>query len=164
MAETALVVQDDGSELRCEITPTGLTLPSTLSFTQWARLGRALGRLGNGVQWATGDWVGRGEQYGEEYTQIVNDIGYKPQSLLNMAWVARRFPPSRRREKLSWGHHATVAAMEPPVADKWLEMSERNEWTVAELRRGIRALKPGDQDETPTCCGCPIHCPHDVEE
>jgi hypothetical protein len=42
------------------------------------------------------------------------------QNRLNYAWVARRFAMSRRRDTLSFGHHAEVAALPEPEQDFWL--------------------------------------------
>ena len=36
------------------------------------------------------------------------------QTLRNYAWVARRFAMSRRRDTLSFGHHAEVPALPEP--------------------------------------------------
>jgi hypothetical protein len=72
-----------------------------------------LGEIGRACQWWIGDWLNYGERaYGEKYAQGMAATGYELQTLTNMAWVAARVEISRRREILSWSHHAEVAALE----------------------------------------------------
>jgi hypothetical protein len=46
------------------------------------------------------------------------------QNRLNYAWVARRFAMSRRRDTLSFGHHADVPGQDP----------DRHDWVVLSLQ------------------------------
>lgn len=61
------------------------------------------------------------------------------QTLRNYAWVARRFPVSRRRDSLSFGHHAETAALPEPEQDFWLRKAAEQHWSRNQLRREIRA-------------------------
>jgi hypothetical protein len=53
--------------------------------------------------------------------------------------VAGRFELSRRRDSLSFGHHAEVAALPGPEQDFWLRKAEEFGWPVRRLRREVRA-------------------------
>jgi hypothetical protein len=46
---------------------------------------------------------------------------------------------SRRRDTLSFGHHAEVAAIAEPEQDYWLRKAEKHHWPVKRLRREVRA-------------------------
>jgi hypothetical protein len=45
---------------------------------------------------------------------------------------------SRRRDNLSFGHHATVAALPPPLQDEWLDRAERDDLSVMKLRQAVK--------------------------
>ena len=87
--------------------------------------------------WAIGDWWAFGQQrYGERAAVVNGDDwdGPKYEVCMNAASIARKFETSRRREVLSWSHHAEVAALDPADADRLLDEAERNDWSKRELR------------------------------
>ena len=89
----------------------GLLLPDGMSFDSWRELGCRVALVANCSAWWLGDWLLYGEQaYGDHYEQAIADTSLGYQTLRNYAWVARKFPMSRRRDTLSFGHHAEVAA------------------------------------------------------
>lgn len=51
---------------------------------------------------------------------------------------------SRRRDTLSFGHHAEVAARAEPEQDYWLRQAEEHCWPV---KRGCRSASPQGQLE-----------------
>ena len=53
--------------------------------------------------------------------------------------MAGRFELSRRRDTLSFGHHAEVAALPGPEQDFWLRKAEELSWSTMRLRREVRA-------------------------
>ena len=55
-------------------------------------------------------------------------------TLKNRASVARRIDPSRRRDGLTWSHHAEVAGLEPDEADAVLAETALYTWSVEHLR------------------------------
>jgi hypothetical protein len=110
-----------------------------LSFSEWLEHGRRLGLLGRSAGWWIGDWLTYGNHvFGERYVRASRVTGYDAQTLMNMAYVASRFEASRRRGKLSWSHHAEIAAMETEEQDFWLERAETDRLSVRCLREGIR--------------------------
>jgi len=124
------------------ISPTALELPAGMSFEDWADYGRRLSRVAEGVMWWLGDWWRYGEhRYGERAAQALDPETYAFQTFANAGYVARRFETSRRREVLSWSHHAEVAALEPDVGDELLGKAEVEDWSVRQLRGQVRELR-----------------------
>lgn len=120
----------------------GLILPDDISFEEWERIGTTLDTMGAGLNWWRGDWLNKGEaKFGETYAQAVQETGRSEQTLMNVAWVARVFPMERRREALSWSHHAEVAALDPDVADRLLDRAEAENLSKSSLRELVREAK-----------------------
>jgi hypothetical protein len=110
-----------------------------MSLSEWLEYGHRLGVMGRSAGWWIGDWLTYGNHaFGERYVRASRITGYDSQTLMNMAYVASRFAVSRRRGKLSWSHHAEIAAMEPEEQDYWLERAETDRLSVRCLREGIR--------------------------
>jgi hypothetical protein len=110
-----------------------------MSLPEWLEYGRRLGVMGRSAGWWIGDWLTYGNHaFGERYVRASRITGYDSQTLMNMAYVASRFDVSRRRGKLSWSHHAEIAAMEPEEQDHWLERAETDRLSVRCMREGIR--------------------------
>lgn len=115
-----------------------------LEFAEWLHQGRRLGSIGRGVAWWIGDWVSYGNaKFGEKYSRAARVTGYDVQSLMNMAYVASRFELSRRKETLSWSHHAELAALDPDEQDRWLVFADERRLSVRGLRDELRAWRSG---------------------
>ena len=124
-----------------------------LTLEQWILQGRRLGALGRGVAWWIGDWLRYGNAaYGEKYVRAARVTGYDVQTLMNMAYVASRFDVSRRRESLSWSHHAELAAHDPEDQERWLDRVERDGLSVACLRIELRRARAIDAQATDEGC------------
>lgn len=120
----------------------GWSPDSDLDLTQWRAIGGSLGRLGRYSQWWIGDWLlyARGK-WGEMYAEAVKITGYDYGSLRNMASVAQTFDLSRRRDKLSYGHHVAIAALDPDEQDHWLDRAVALKWSREDLRVELRAAE-----------------------
>jgi hypothetical protein len=115
-----------------------------MTFSDWLESGRRLGLMGRSAGWWIGDWLNYGNHaFGERYVRASRITGYDAQTLMNMAYVASRFEVSRRREKLSWSHHAEIAALEPEEQERWLTRAETDRLSVRCLREGIRRERLG---------------------
>lgn len=129
-------------------TKTGLNLPENLPFDDWAALGEALCQAEQSVWWWIGDWWAYGEQqaYGER-SKLLDSLvaaghnvpSYK--ACVRAGIVSRRFTRDRRRSLLSHSHHIEVAKLEPDEADWFLDRSQANHWSVAQLRDEVRRFK-----------------------
>ncbi|HEU5354407.1 MAG TPA: hypothetical protein VFU65_08090 [Actinocrinis sp.] len=125
-----------------------------LDLAEWTVLGRRLGSIGRGVAWWIGDWVNYGNtKFGEKYSRAAKITGYDVQSLMNMSYVASRFDGPRRRESLSWSHHAELAALPVEYQEMWLESAQRDRISVRGLRESVRtwrATQPGARTRAAT--------------
>lgn len=120
----------------------GLLLPGRLSFDVWRQIGSQIFLAANSCAWWVGDWLAYGENsFGDRYEQAITDTALDYQTLRNYVWVAKKFTMSRRRDSLSFGHHAEVAALTDAEQDEWLTRAERFTWSRNELRRRIRATR-----------------------
>jgi hypothetical protein len=155
-----------------QLTSVSWSAPGALSFEQWVFHGRRLGAIGRGVGWWIADWLRFGNaRYGEKYVRASKITGYDVQTLMNMVYVASSVDPSRRRERLSWSHHAEVAALPPEEQDHWLDRVEEHRMSVRDLRlllrearRGGKTAEPGaDPDTLASAEVCP-RCGHALEQ
>lgn len=115
--------------------------PTTeLNAQEWAALGHRLGMIGRASQWWIGDWIHYGTaRWGEKYASAARITGYDVASLRNMAWVAARFDPSLRNDKLTWSHHALLAPLNRQEKEYWLNLAVENRLSVSDLRLELRA-------------------------
>lgn len=140
-------------EISSFVTRQGLLLPKRISFDNWMGLGSYLSGIYSSSAWCLGDWLLYGEaSFNGRYKDAIALTALDYQTLRNHAWVARSFPLSRRRDTLSFTHHAEVASLAEPEQDFWLRKAEENAWSVKRLRREVKLsmlertndeLKPG---------------------
>jgi hypothetical protein len=120
----------------------GLELHERLSYEQWIVVGKRLSEHVDASCWWLGDWLLFGEsRYGAKYTQAIASTGLGYKTLRNYAVVARRFTLSRRRDKVSFQHHAEVCSLSDADQESWLSLAQRCGWSRAELRRRLRAAQ-----------------------
>jgi hypothetical protein len=136
------------------LTRVGWTPAADIDLAEWSAVGRRLGEIGRCSQWWLGDWINYGNaKFGERYSRAAKLTGYDTQSLMNMVYVASRFDIYRRREKLSWSHHATVAALDLDGQEMWLTRASIEKLSVADLRVELRthrrALEEGAAQPEP---------------
>jgi hypothetical protein len=116
-------------QLGCTLTPCGMVLRKRLSLEDWAAVGRELGKQQNALQWQIGDWWNLpGHSYGERSALVETEDWTGPaySTCANAATVSKAFELSRRREGLSFSHHAEVAraSLPPHKADALLDWCE----------------------------------------
>jgi hypothetical protein len=118
----------------------GLVFPRRLPFPAWLAVGAQLAAVAASSAWCLGDWLIYGQAaYASRYQDAVERTGLEYQTLRNYAWVAGRFELSRRRDTLSFGHHAEVAALPEAEQDYWLRKADEFRWSTTRLRREVRA-------------------------
>jgi hypothetical protein len=153
---TAELERTNGQHLAIAGKPsrTSLNLPDDLSFEDWEETGRTLGDIDRAVQWWVGDWLNFGEaHYGEKYAQAMDVTGLDYSTLANYGWVAREVESSRRRESLSFSHHAEVAALDPAKQRSWLVEAEASKWSRNKLRQEVKDDKARNpQPKEPRVC------------
>lgn len=123
-----------------------LYLPASLTLMEWVKIGEKVCLLSNSSAWWLGDWLIYGQdKYPDRYRRAIAETMLDYQTLRNYAWIARKFPVSRRRDGLSFQHHLEVAALPAAQQDLWLDRALHFKWSKAELRRQVRmSLSPGD--------------------
>lgn len=125
-----------------DLTHVGWTPSRDIGLAEWSAVGRRFGEIGRCSQWWLGDWIHYGNaRFGERYTRAVKLTGYDAQSLMNMVYVASRFDISRRRENLSWSHHAALAALDVDAQEYWLTRAGADKLSVADLRVELRGRR-----------------------
>lgn len=143
-----------------------------LEHGEWMAAGQRLGAIGRCSQWWVGDWIRYGTaKWGEKYSEAARVTGYDVASLRNMAWVASRFDPSLRSDKLTWSHHVLLAPLDADKQRYWIQRASEMSFSVADLRIELRtaaqlegheqkeeqsASQEGDADVV----ACP-HCGHE---
>lgn len=129
------------------LTATSWSPRVALTLAEWVRQGRCLGSVARASGWWIGDWIRYGNaRHGEKYGAAARITGYDVHTLMNMAYIASKFEISRRRERLSFSHHAELAALPADEQERWLERAERERLSLrrlrAELSREARVTRP----------------------
>ena len=106
---------------------------------EWLDIGRRLGERTERDRWALGDWARHGDRRYGDLTEAASVAGLAYGTLANLASVSRRIKPSRRREGLSWDHHAAVAALPPATGDDLLGRAVAGGWSSRVMREEARA-------------------------
>ena len=120
-----------------------------LDVREWLMAGKRLGSVTRSCQWWLGDWIRYGNgRWGEKYKEAARITGYDVQSLRNFAYVAGAVDVSRRRDDLTWSHHAEIAGVEPAEQDRWLVMAADQRMSVADLRIEFRACRRQEEGHT----------------
>jgi hypothetical protein len=115
-----------------------------LALDGWKALGATIAAHSDATTWWLGDWLAFGRlKYGRRYKEGIALTGLDYQTLRNYAAVARRFELSRRRDNLSFQHHAEVCALTDDEQTFWLDLAEQQRWSKTELRRRTRAAATG---------------------
>ncbi|MEV8631145.1 LmbU family transcriptional regulator [Streptosporangium sp. NPDC051023] len=130
------------------VTPVGLHIPTELPYTLWEKAGFRISAVANSSTWCLGDWLVYGQsRYTDRYRKAIDAIGLDYQTLRNYAWVSRRVELSRRRDGLSFQHHAEVAALPPEEQDYWLDQAQQNKWPRNQLRQNLAASRREKSDD-----------------
>ncbi|MFD4027891.1 LmbU family transcriptional regulator [Streptomyces sp. NPDC058576] len=133
-----------GGQERIFSTRVGLKIPTSLTYDRWEKAGQRIFQIADSSAWCLGDWLVYGQdRYADRYQTGVQAAGLDYQTLRNYAWVARHFELGRRREALSFGHHAEVASLPPAEADTWLDQAEQHGWSRNQFRLRLRESRRG---------------------
>src|ERR1700722_12349085 len=122
-----------------KVTRSGIVFSGRLNIDEWEKLGQRLMSFADSASWWIADWLAYGETaFLDRYQEAIRKTSLSYQTLRNYAWVARRFELSRRRDALSFGHHAEVAALDPHEQDFWLRKADELHWSRNRLRSEVR--------------------------
>lgn len=121
----------------------GLRAVGEPSFDEWLQCGEFLNRAKAAVHFWIGDWLNFGElRWGYKYLEAVKATGYDINTLRNDKWVAAKVELSRRRDTLSFDHHATVADLDPEEQDRLLSDAEERKLDSKAFRNYVTQGQP----------------------
>ena len=143
-----------------EFTACGLSLADESTPQQWETCGAILQRVDEARQWAIGDWLRDGKRHHGDglYKRAAEITGLDQGTLRSFASLASSFQLSRRRDKLSYGHHKESQGIKLIATDdngklhlsdeadqgkitELLEKAEKQGWPVVQLREAVREHK-----------------------
>lgn len=141
----------------CKRTTVGLEIGKKVTFKEWSKSFETLEKTGRGHQWWIGDSLNEGEsRFPEDYAQVLDPIEEEKrenegrgETYRQYQQVAFRVPIRRRRQKLYFGHHQTVAYLEEEEQEHWLDLAEQEGWSVDKLRRKIKKAREGGSENDP---------------
>jgi hypothetical protein len=120
-------LMDRGSFTLC-----GWIAPASLSTEGWLQTGNAILALERATPWLWADWYLAG---GDTRILPLGWDGPDRRTLENYASVAKRFPISRRRDLISFKHHAELVALPEAVQNELLD------WCARPQRPSVRELR-----------------------
>lgn len=116
---------------------------NSTSYEDWVQEGLSLNKDYSDYKWRLGDWWNKGHAYGERSKLVESDEwdGPKHQTCRNAGSMAEEFQMSRRRDKLTYGHHCEVQALPVEEQEKLLDECEREGHSVMRLRQRVKEVK-----------------------
>lgn len=126
----------------------GLSLPRTETFDDWRDLGRRLCMGARAMNWLIGDWLIEGsERFGEKAREEAQEIFRSDVARFDpIVRTCRRFPQSKRRAALTFGHHLAVTSIDDHhQAERVLDEAEETGATVAMVKAKVRVLTEGER-------------------
>lgn len=146
------IILKQGSEIidlgNLGMAKTGLVVTGEFTFDDWQRCGAILQRLEGSVQWCVGDWLVLGQKWGDKYQKAIEETGLDYGTLANYKSTAERVNFNGRHENLSYEHHRVIAKFEPADQKRWLNLAEKKNLSVRELKQAIADEKRGHEIET----------------
>ena len=133
------------------LTRVGLTLKGDITEDDADALGYALKKVDSALQFWIGDWAllyldddMDDNQRGDVYAFLAEKFGIEHKTLNNYASICRALEVSRRRETLTFSHHAELAYLPESLQgheEKFLDEAIINQWSVRQLREAIQSAK-----------------------
>lgn len=152
-----------------ELCPTGARITGDVDVDATLGQLRHLKKIGSTWRWIMGDLVwalAETHPDGLAYAfRIVADEDLDDQpSLMRSVAVAKAIPLPRRRETLSWSHHAALYAMAPDEQDHWLDRAEAESMTVNAMIDATVDAKPLPPETPPLLPLVPRRTIAEIEE
>ena len=117
--------------------PTELRISEGIEEQEWMQIGRALAHICMATYWWIGDFILYGKNhYGVRvsYDLAQQATAFSRNVLYSCVRVARRFPPERRVEALTFYHHSVLCKFLPELSDKLLEEAVEYGYTARQIR------------------------------
>ena len=137
---TSLAPVDNGEALPGLLGEDSYVLPPALPFERWEQIGVSLQQMHRSVNWWVADWLLYGEaHYGQDAYQAVQAAtGRGDESLSQVVWVARAFPPHTRVPSLSWSHHRAAAELPADERQAVLREAAEQQLSTRQLIERVR--------------------------
>jgi hypothetical protein len=117
--------------------PIELRINEGIAEQDWCAIGRALAHVCMSTFWWVGDWISYGKtHYGVKvsYDLAQQATAFSRNVLYGCVRVAKRFPPERRVEALTFYHHSVLCKFLPELADKLLAEAAEYGYTARQIR------------------------------
>lgn len=116
----------------------GMVLADDLSIEGWIAGATYARRCQKGWQWWLADLLNfaqeRGGVFEQQCIQALAQLKFADHTLIDKAYVAKRFPRERRRAELSFSHHQEVAGLDAEDADTLLARAVLENWSREQIR------------------------------
>lgn len=141
---------------------TGIVWNGEPTFEDYKAAGTLLCHVNTSRNWLLGDWLNYGEgkpEWGEKYTQIINDTGLSYSSIASLKSLSKSCKFTDRYENLDWGHHNAVYRQSALTNEDRKELLKKAEeetdalgrpMSVSKLRgmaKELAAKRRGDEPE-----------------
>ncbi len=117
--------------------PTECRINEGVSEQEWLAVGGAISHVQQSCFFWVGDWALAGFRlFGKKVTGDLAQqaTGYSRQMLHICVRVARRFPPERRRDEVTFFHHLVLCKFLPELADQLLAEACEYGYTAKQIR------------------------------
>lgn len=124
---------------KIEITNVGVIIDDSITELEWAEAVEYCEKVDKGLQWIIGELLNFGEKKKyRRYVELMSKTNYQYKTLRNIQSISNKVEMSRRRDTLTFSHHAEVASLSPEKQIEWLDKAEDNHLSVKQLHNGIR--------------------------
>jgi hypothetical protein len=131
-----------------------LEIPADVSSDEFREIGVHIFKLEGVTNWWKADYIIYSAKWGDIVNNIAEHFVRDPQTLYNVASIGRKFEISRRREVLTFSHHAVVAAKPIEKQEEYLDAAAAHGMSEKELRAYIR-----EQEKDPDAANTPPYEP-----
>lgn len=132
-------IESSLKKISAKAKPSALIIPEKATLEQWTDIGRKLYHAGQTMTWWLADWAAYGDREYGQLKEFCEIQGMNYQTIRNLAAIASSVEMSRRRDNLSFSHHAEVSGLAAREQTKWLALAIKESLSVVELRRQIRS-------------------------
>jgi N6-adenosine-specific RNA methylase IME4 len=131
-----------------KLTRLGWEIPENLSREEWIKAGKLLNKTEAALQFWIGDWWNHGDRKWGGGRALAEEAGVNYNTVTNYASICRAFDFSRRREDLSFTHHAEAIAAPEEHRQDYLERAAKENWSTRKLGATIRFEKAAAKTRT----------------
>jgi len=128
--------------MKYRLTKTALVMPDGMEFATVEKMLRGMKTASDSLRFWLGDLLIYAERnFGEMYSQLLDESDFAYQSLKDMMWVASKIAPVVRRNDTTWSHHREVAKFDITKQREWLARAVEENMTVTQLKDAINKVE-----------------------